>query len=298
MKAAAAAKRPLRVAMLGRVPYAPCLELQQRLWERRRAGEGVDTLLAVEHCPPVYTVGRRDAGLSDLLLSEEELRARGITVHRIGRGGRATWHGPGQLTAYPICHVEELRRGAGGAAGAAGVVRWWVSALEEAVMRTLHHYGLRSWSCGDVGVWLGGPVDPAAPPGSAFERLAEVDQAHRFDESFGAQRKVAAVGVQLSRYVSMHGVALNVTGEALEWTAGIVPCGLEGTAVTAVGEEAAAGGAAPAVSEVAEVFLRSFLAALHQPVDLQPVSAAELCAELGLAPSELGADPWPSAAAP
>ena len=186
----------LQIVDLGLRPYAPVLALQEQLAARRRAGEISDTLLLVEHTP-VYTLGR-GAAAAHILLGEAELAARGIEVARIGRGGDVTFHGPGQLVAYPILHLGERAR----------KVSWYVHGLEEVLIRTLARYGVEAGrDARHPGVWVG-------------------------------MRKIAALGVQISRGVTLHGFALNVTTD-LRYYAGIVPCGITDRGVASLCEWAA-----------------------------------------------------------
>lgn len=159
----------LDVRDLGRRPYEPVLRLQREMVQRRRDGSIPDTLLLVEH-DPVYTMGT-SAVEADVLLSAEERVRRGIALVRAGRGGRVTYHGPGQLVGYPILKLKSSRQGPA----------WYVSRLEQVLREVLADYGIRS--AGDPrnrGVWVG-------------------------------DQKVAAIGVRITHRVTMHGFALNVT---------------------------------------------------------------------------------------
>ena len=197
----------LRAIDLGQMEYGAALDVQRGLREQRIAGKATDTLLLVEH-PPVVTLGRR-AGAGDLLLSREMLQQQGVMVFDVERGGRATFHGPGQLVAYPIIALRE--RGLS--------VPGYVAALEQGVINYLATLGLEaSRRTGYPGVWVGG-------------------------------RKIAAVGVHLRQWVSMHGVALNVSTDLARYAA-IVPCGITDAEVTSVAVEMGAAklGHAPMLS--------------------------------------------------
>lgn len=149
------------------IPYRRALALMDRLAAARIQGQGRDALIVCQH-PPTVTLGRR-AGIGDLLLPPERLAAMGVEVHRVGRGGLATWHGPGQLVAYPICHLPSLGMG----------VARFVERLEQAVIDLLAGYGLTTGRRPDYpGVWAGG-------------------------------RKLAAVGLEVKSGVSRHGLSLN-----------------------------------------------------------------------------------------
>jgi lipoyl(octanoyl) transferase len=161
----------LDVKDLGRRHYEPVLELQRELVRKRQAGVIPDTLLLVEH-EPVYTLGT-SATEQDVLMPPPERVKRGIKVIRTGRGGLATYHGPGQLVGYPILDLNTRRQGPA----------WYVSRLEQVLKETLALYGIHATTDPDNrGVWVG-------------------------------DRKIAAIGVRIVRRVTMHGFALNVTTE-------------------------------------------------------------------------------------
>jgi lipoate-protein ligase B len=169
-------QRELWVCHLGVVPYGEASELQEQLRDRVIAGELPDVMLLLEH-PAVYTLGRR-AEPGDLPLGEDWLRDRGIDVVRTPRGGKLTYHGPGQLVGYPIVHVEDV----------AGYVR----AMESALVRAL----------GEAGV-------------TAHGRSGE---GHRYTGAWVEDRKIASIGVHLSHGVSTHGFAINVDNDMAPWT--------------------------------------------------------------------------------
>jgi lipoyl(octanoyl) transferase len=179
-------------AWLGRVEYGAALAGQRALLEARAAGAVADTLLLLEH-PPVFTLGRRGSR-ADVLVSEAELAARGIAVHETNRGGLVTYHGPGQLVAYPIADIRTLTGG--------DVVRY-VWGLEESAIRVLADLGIVAGrDAQHRGVWVGAA-------------------------------KIAAVGVAISRGVTMHGIALNLQPD-LGHFALIHPCGILDRGVTSV----------------------------------------------------------------
>ena len=201
---------------LGRMEYLEAWRLQQALAEERARGLGHDTLLLLEH-PPTYTIGRGgDQGA--FLTPPAALEAMGAVVHHVDRGGRVTFHGPGQLVGYPILDLTAWRRD----------IDVYLRALEEVLIASLADFGLvAERKRGYTGVWMG-------------------------DE------KIGAIGVKVSRWVTTHGFALNVTCD-LDWFEHIVPCGLRGKRVTSI--ERAGGGRPPlaAVAEqVAEHFGRVF----------------------------------------
>jgi lipoate-protein ligase B len=191
----------LWVCHLGRLPYREATELQETLRERVIAGELPDLMLLLEH-DPVYTLGRR-SGPGDLPLSEDWLRARGIDVVRTERGGKLTYHGPGQLVGYPIVHV--------------GDVMGYVRGMEHALVSAL----------GEAGI-------------EARGRSAE---GRELTGAWTGDRKIASIGVHLSRGVSTHGFAVNVDNDLapFEW---VVACGLPGVRMTSMAAEGSAEGIA------------------------------------------------------
>jgi lipoyl(octanoyl) transferase len=165
--------------------------------------EGIDHngyLIFVEH-PHVYTLGKSGTE-NNLLISSLQLRARGASFYRIDRGGDITYHGPGQIVGYPIFDLEKAGKG----------LREYIEGLEEAVIRTVGEYGIVAGRLqGGTGVWL----DP---------------------EKDSAARKICAIGVRASRYVTMHGLALNINTD-LGWFRNINPCGFTDKGVTSLAKE-------------------------------------------------------------
>jgi len=183
------------------MPYGEALAIQHELAAARKQGLGIDHLLFVEH-PHVITIGRN--GHEENLLAPEALRVKlGIELHETNRGGDVTYHGPGQVVAYPIMDLREWKRDVGA----------FVRAIEQVLIDTLEEFGIASQRIpGMTGVWTG-----------------EGDQA----------AKIAAIGVHLSRWVSTHGWALNVNTD-LSYFQYIVPCGLTKpvTSMAAIGVRA------------------------------------------------------------
>jgi lipoyl(octanoyl) transferase len=185
--------RRLEVRRLGVVPYADALTLQRALVEERRQGRVGDLLLLVEH-PPVLTLGvRGDGGRSHILAAPEVLAARGIEVFEAGRGGDITYHGPGQIVGYPILDLRPDRCD----------VHRYVRDLEEVLVRVAGSFGIGAARVpGQTGVWVGG-------------------------------EKLAAIGVRISRWITSHGFALNVTNDLSPFEL-IVPCGIRDKGVTSL----------------------------------------------------------------
>ena len=173
----------------GLIPYGPSFELQRRLVEARKAGAIPDVLLLCEH-PHVITLGR-NAKRVNLLASDNLLAQKGVELHETDRGGDVTYHGPGQIVGYPILDLAEHRRD----------VRWYVAQLEELMIRASADFGLAAHRVeGQRGVWLEAPT---------------------------GEEKLGALGVHLSRWVTSHGFAYNVSTD-LSYFDLIVPCGIAG----------------------------------------------------------------------
>ncbi|MDX1997517.1 MAG: lipoyl(octanoyl) transferase LipB [Thermoanaerobaculia bacterium] len=201
-------------AFLGRVPYAEGLALQQVTAAGLKRGDGPERLLLLEH-PPVFTLGR-NASEADIVAPREWLEAQGIEVHETNRGGEVTYHGPGQLVGYPILNLNPDRRD----------IRRYVRDLQEVLIRTLADFGVTAFrheAPGHIGVWV-------------------------------REGKIASIGVHLSRWVTTHGFALNVTTD-LGHFGGIVPCGLVGVRMVALSELVAE---APSLEAVAARVVHHF----------------------------------------
>ena len=217
----------VRTIDLGRVPYRDCWEYQQRLFDvltarRGDASDDAGWLLTVEH-PPVYTLGKSGKA-QNLLVGEEFLRAKGAEYYHIDRGGDITFHGPGQAVCYPILDLARLGIG----------LREYIFRLEESVIEVVGRYGIRGARiAGASGVWI---VEEGAAP-----------------------RKICAIGVRSSRYVTMHGFALNVTTD-LEWFSRINPCGFTDRGVTSIAAET---GSQPSMQEVKQLVIRELATALQ-----------------------------------
>jgi lipoyl(octanoyl) transferase len=217
---------PIEARWLGRVHYRDAWALQKQLVDGRVAGKLGDQLLLLEH-PAVLTLGRH-ADDGHVLASPAELRRRSIEVIRVERGGEVTYHGPGQLVAYPILALS--RRGL--------LVRPLVRALEAAMVETCAAFGVEAARRdGHPGCWCAG--EGPAP------------------------RKVGALGIRVERGVSYHGIALNVDPNLADFEL-IDPCGMPGVASTSIAAELArpgsAGtrtGTAPTVHAAATVFAAS-----------------------------------------
>jgi lipoyl(octanoyl) transferase len=214
---------------LGRIDYATALDLQKSLVELRKQGRIADTLLLLEH-NPVITLGR-NTNKQNLIAPPALLAQRGVELYETDRGGDVTFHGQGQLVGYPIFDL----RGFSPRMGAVEYVR----NVEEVLIR----------SCGDLGI-----------PCERVERLTGVWT--RDSE----QRKIAAIGVHISRGVTSHGFALNVTTD-LEYFKLIVPCGISDKPVTSIEQETEAGHRPiPSMENVMNIVSTNFGRVFHQQI--------------------------------
>lgn len=225
------APRPLEAHWLGRVAYDEAHALQRRLAAERADGRIGDQLLLLEH-PAVLTLGR-NSDPAHILASVAELEARRIPVVHIERGGEVTYHGPGQLVAYPIVALHD--RGL--------LIRPFVRALEAALTATCAALGVEaSRRDGHPGCWC----DPDGP----------------------VPRKIGALGLRVERGVTYHGIALNVTVDLADFAL-IDACGMPGVVSTSVAIERGEPDTAPSTTSVAHaaaIFARAFAAAIDAPL--------------------------------
>lgn len=204
--------------------YDEALALQRALVDQRKAGRIPDVLLLVEH-PAVLTVGvRGDGGRAHIVATPDDLARRGIEVHETGRGGDVTYHGPGQIVGYPIIDLTPDRCD----------VHRYVRDLEEVLIRTAADFGV----CGTrvpglTGVWVG-------------------------------HEKLAAIGVRISRWVTSHGFALNVTTNLEDFHL-IVPCGIHDRGVTSLARLGAAATFAAVEDSIVERFCEVFDCSAREP---------------------------------
>ena len=198
-------------------PYKEIWDLQERLLqenvERKRSNsnpepntessrksETINHLLFVEH-NPVYTLGK-SGEINHVLINEDDRNKKGIEFFKINRGGDITFHGPGQLVGYPILDLDKFKTDLG----------WYLRSLEQVVIFTLNEYGLKGdRSKGETGVWL----DPDVK---------------------GKERKICAMGIRCSRWITMHGFAFNVNTD-LNYFNFIIPCGIQNKKVTSLENE-------------------------------------------------------------
>jgi len=206
--------RPLEVRHLGVVPYAAATEMQRALVEERRAGRVPDLLLLLEH-PHVITLGvKLDAARSHLVATQELLSRRGVETHESGRGGDITYHGPGQLVGYPIVDLRPDRCD----------VHRYVRDLEEVMIRAAGDFGVRADRIqGLTGAWVGAD-------------------------------KLGAIGVRISRWITSHGFAFNVTTN-LDYFRLIVPCGISERGVASLAQLT---GKSVTLQQAADAIARNF----------------------------------------
>ena len=186
------------VVHLGLVEYGAAWDLQRRIVAARKAGAVPDVLLLCEH-PHVITLGR-NGKLANLRANDRVLRQMEVSFFETDRGGDITYHGPGQIVGYPIVNLAEIRRD----------VAWYMRSLEEAMIRATAEFGIPSRRVASrTGVWVDAPAES------------------------GGEEKLAAIGVHLSRWVTSHGFAYNVSTD-LRYFDLIVPCGIAGKRATSL----------------------------------------------------------------
>ncbi len=236
------------VVRCGRVPYEEALVAQRWLEGARQEGEVPDVLLILEH-PPVYTRGRRSSD-EELPMQREWYEMQGIEVHETDRGGRVTYHGPGQLVAYPIVSLRPY----------GDDVHEYVRRLERVAITALEEHGVAAQTIeGLTGVWTEGEA-PSAEAG------------------IDAARKIGSIGVHVSRGVTTHGLAINVNNDLqpFEW---VVPCGIDNCRVTSLGRELGA-------EQDLGAFADTVVARFGEVFERLPVATAP--ADLGLDNARLG----------
>lgn len=231
------ARTTLGTAWLGTVEYEPALRLQDAMVEARQSGAICDTLLLLEH-PHVYTLGR---GAAERFVVAPPA---GVPIYRVSRGGQVTYHGPGQLIAYPILKLD----------GPARDIHAYLRALEDVIIRTLSACAIGAQRrIGLTGAWVG-------------------------------QRKIASIGVGIRRWTTLHGLALNVNPD-LSFFDHIVPCGIEGCAMTSIAGE----GRTVTTADAARLLTSQF-AAVFGYQSRKTVNSTEVWSILNSSAPEIEAD--------
>ena len=221
---------------LGLIRYGPASQLQRQLVEARKAQAIPDILLFCEH-PPLITIGRNSRA-QHVRVSHDTLEHMHVELHPSDRGGDVTYHGPGQIVAYPIVDLAGHRRD----------IRWYVDRLEEVMIRTSGDFGVRTKRVpGQHGVWVSGHA---------------------------GEEKIGALGVHLSRWVTSHGFAYNVSTD-LQYFDLIVPCGIVGKGVTSLERVL---GHSVSLSDVRARLASHFSMVFHR--HLQPIAQAQLAERL------------------
>ena len=214
--------RDLEVRRLGLIPYAEGLALQERLVQARKAGDIPDQLLLLQH-PPVITLGAKVRNdRSHVLATNEALDEAGVSLFEAGRGGDVTYHGPGQLVGYPIVDLRPDRCD----------VHRYVRDLEEVMIAMAAGFGVRAERvAGLTGAWVG-------------------------------RNKLAAIGVRISRWITSHGFAFNVSTDLAHFGL-IVPCGITDRGVTSLGELL---GVPPPMTAIEDAAVASFSAVFGREI--------------------------------
>ena len=252
--ASAASRSPFRVRWLGRVAYRDAWDLQHRLARVRAAGLVPDQLVLLEH-DPVLTLGKH-ADAAHVRATPKQLRSRGIEVIRVERGGEVTYHGPGQLVAYPIIRLADRRL----------LVKPYVRALEQAMIDACATEGVAADRReGHPGCWCAvGTPEP---------------------------RKIGALGVRVERGVTYHGIALNADTDLADF--GLIdPCGMPGVISTSIADELGRTAEPPTTAVVGRVgtwFAQAFARALDGSLDGDLPPAADPEAERAVLDADLAA---------
>lgn len=203
----------VKILKLGVLSYGKALTLQNVIAKNlvSNGNRGLNFILLLEHTP-VYTVGLRTPDYNENV--ENKLRSLGADFHRTNRGGLITFHGPGQLIAYPIINLKHFKL----------TMKCYIALLEKSVVHLCNLVNLKAYTCEHTGVWI-------------------------------KDKKICAIGVHGSRYITTHGLALNCSLDVLEWFDHIVPCGIEGKGVTSLSKELQRN---VNIDEALELFVKSF----------------------------------------
>jgi lipoyl(octanoyl) transferase len=197
--------KTIEIVDLGQMPYKEAWDYQEKLLQQqvqlKKEGQPTQNFLCFVEHPPVYTLGK-SGKMEHVLLSEAELEAKGIAFYKTNRGGDITFHGPGQIVGYPIIDLENFKTDIG----------WYLRTLEQIIINAIEPFGIKGErSIGETGVWIDADIK-------------------------GKERKICAMGVRCSRWVTMHGFALNVNVD-LNYFNYIIPCGIENKQVASMHKE-------------------------------------------------------------
>lgn len=216
----------LTIRDLGRLDYESAWDVQQEHHEAVVAGQGPETILLVEH-DPVITLGKNPKAKAHILASSDLLQQQGVALVQSDRGGDVTYHGPGQLVVYPI--IDLNRRGLN--------IRTYVRLLEAAIIATCRDFGIHAHRdrCA-VGVWVGGDDPDLSGEIIGDRNSTQSIAACDTPQDIKSGRKIAAIGVRVRRWVTLHGLAINVNPDLNHFNL-IVPCGLAGRPVTSMQQE-------------------------------------------------------------
>jgi lipoyl(octanoyl) transferase len=250
------------VVRCGLVAYDEALVAQRWLRDAREDGSIPDVLLLLEH-PPVYTRGRRSTP-EELPMAAEWYEMQGIELRDTDRGGRVTYHGPGQLVAYPIVDLRPY----------GDDVHEYVRRLERVAISALGEHGVDAQTIdGLTGVWTEGD-----PPGSSGRLAENVQRSDGIGPQLHEARKIGSIGVHVSRGITTHGLSVNVNNDLqpFEW---IVPCGIEGCLPSSLGSELS-------VEQDIAAFADTVAARYAEVYEREPAAASP--AELGLDNARLG----------
>lgn len=242
------------------LPYAAGLDWQRKLARARIDGRlSTDLLLLLEHAP-VLTLGRgatASASGTESPAGSVSLSGSEIPQFEVERGGDITYHGPGQIVGYPILDLEGFRKD----------LHWYVRTLEEALILALAPLGARGFRVGDhTGVWVGegGGLDRQGRRERTDDETGASAAVVRDRIAAGSLRKIASIGVHVSRWVTWHGFALNVSETALGPFSAIVPCGIPGVSMTSLESEGLAVSWEDVIAKVESGFGRAFEARMEE----------------------------------
>jgi len=245
--------RQIDIIRLGLVDYQQCRDLQRNIQQELIATDRLDALILCQH-PPVITIGK-SGSKQNLLISQQEIEANGIELYEVERGGDVTFHGPGQLVLYPLLNLHHYRTD----------VHWYMRQLEQVVIRFLSFYGIESTQIeGKTGVWTVSDengrttLDQSSEIAGSNSQSSKQDRLDEPDNSGEIYKKIASIGVRISRWRTLHGLAVNIE-DCRYGFRHINPCGYNDIEITSVAQELAPFGKAPDLESAGEKLIESFL---------------------------------------